>query len=109
ESAYTTRRQVCEKIARVHSIKSLRKLDSQKLEDTKLNFSEEYHKLALHVFTENQRVIEATKAMVAKDWQTLGKLMYQSHKSLKNEYKVICDELDYLVELSQNFAGIYGA
>ncbi|MBK2192109.1 galactokinase [Francisella tularensis] len=109
DSAYNKRRQVCENIARFHSIKSLRKLDSQKLEDTKLNFSEEDHKLALHVFTENQRVIEATKAMVAKDWQKLGKLMYQSHNSLKNDYKVSCDELDYLVELSQNFAGIYGA
>ncbi|AEB28493.1 galactokinase [Francisella hispaniensis] len=109
DSAYNKRRQVCENIARFHSIKSLRELDSQKLEDTKLNFSEEDYKSALHVFTENQRVIEATKAMVAKDWQKLGKLMYQSHNSLKNDYKVSCDELDYLVELSQNFAGIYGA
>lgn len=35
--------------------------------------------------------------------------MYQSHNSLKNDYKVSCDERDYLVKLSQNFAGIYGA
>ncbi|MDE5002730.1 galactokinase, partial [Francisella tularensis subsp. holarctica] len=88
---------VCENIDRFHSIKSLRKLDSKKLEDTKLKFSEEDHKLALHVFTENQRLIEATKAMVAKDWQKLGKLMYQSLNSLTNDYKVCCDELDYLV------------
>ncbi|MDE4961398.1 galactokinase, partial [Francisella tularensis subsp. holarctica] len=88
DSADNKRRQVCENIARFHSIKTLRKLDSQKLEDTKLNFSEEDHKLALHVFTENKRVIEATKAMVAKDWQKLGKLMYQSNNSLKNDYKV---------------------
>ena len=52
---------------------------------------------------------EATKAMSAKDWQKLGKLMYQLHNSLKNDYKVSCDELDYLVKLSQNFARIYGA
>lgn len=108
-SAYNKRRQVCENIALFHKIKSLRELDSQKLEYTKLNFSEEDYKLALHVFTENQRVIDATKAMAVKDWQQLGKLMYQSHNSLKNDYKVSCDELDYLVELSQNFAGIYGA
>ncbi|MDE4945029.1 galactokinase, partial [Francisella tularensis subsp. holarctica] len=79
DSAYNKRRQVCENKDRFHSKKSLSKLDSQKLEVTKLNFSEEDHKLALHVFTENQIVIEATKAMVAKDWQKLGKLMYQSH------------------------------
>ena len=90
-------------------VKYLRELDIQKLEHTKVNFSEEDYKLALHVFTENQRVKEATKAMAAKDWQKLGKLMYQSHNSLKNDYKVSCDEFDYLVKLSQNFAGIYGA
>lgn len=52
---------------------------------------------------------EVTKAMAAKDWQKLGKLIYQSHNSLKNDYKVSCDERDYLVKLSQNFAGIYDA
>ena len=47
--------------------------------------------------------------MAKKDWTSLGQLMYQSHNSLKNDYRVSCDELDYLVELSQNFDGVYGA
>ena len=109
DSAYNKRRQVCENIAKFNNIKSLRELDDQKLEHTKANFSEEDYKLALHVFTENQRVSDATKAMQNKDWQSLGKLMYQSHNSLKNDYKVSSDELDYLVDLSRQFDGVYGA
>ena len=69
DSAYNKRHQVCENIAIFHKMKSLRELDIQKLEHTKVNFSEEDYKLALHVFTENQRVKEATKAMATKDWQ----------------------------------------
>lgn len=109
DSAYNKRRQVCENIAKFNNIKSLRELDNQKLEQTRANFSEEDYKLALHVFTENQRVVDATKAMQTKDWQSLGKLMYQSHNSLKNDYRVSSDELDYLVDLSRKFDGVYGA
>lgn len=109
DSAYNKRRQVCENIAKFNNIKSLRELDNQMLEHTKANFSEEDYKLALHVFTENQRVVDATRAMQTKDWQSLGKLMYQSHNSLKNDYRVSSDELDYLVDLSRQFDGVYGA
>ncbi|API87787.1 galactokinase [Francisella uliginis] len=109
DSAYNKRRQVCENIAKFNNIKSLREIDNQKLEQTKANFSEQDYKLALHVFTENQRVVDATKAMQTKDWQSLGKLMYQSHNSLKNDYRVSSDELDYLVDLSRKFDGVYGA
>ena len=41
--------------------------------------------------------------MIRKDWNDLGNLMYQSLNSLKNDYKVSCNELDYLVELSLIF------
>ncbi|BCD90823.1 galactokinase [Francisella halioticida] len=109
ESAYNKRRQVCESIAKFNNIKSLRELNTQKLEHTKNIFYKEDYKLALHVFTENQRVVDATKSMQSKDWKSLGKLMYQSHNSLKNDYKVSCDELDYLVDLSKEFDSVYGA
>ena len=35
--------------------------------------------------------------------------MYQSHLGLKNDYEVSCDELDYLVEYTMKFDGIYGS
>lgn len=109
DSAYNDRRAVCENIAKFHNIESLRGLNQDKLEQTKNNFSNEDYSLAKHIFLENQRVKDASLAMAKKDWSSLGKLMNQSHNSLKNDYRVSCDELNYLVELSQNFDGVYGA
>lgn len=109
ESAYNKRRQVCEKIAKFYSLKSLRELNNQIIDKIKNDFSDEDYKLALHILMENQRVLAASKAMKSNDWQSLGELMYQSHYSLRDNYKVSCAELDYLVELAQNFDGVYGA
>ncbi|MFC4891597.1 galactokinase [Pseudofrancisella aestuarii] len=109
ESAYNQRRQDCESIASFNGLQSLRELTDDSLSITNENFSKEKYLLAKHVFTENNRVLNAANAMQEKDWQKLGQLMYQSHDSLKNDYKVSCDELDYLVELSKTFDGVYGA
>ena len=107
DSAYNKRREVCENIARFNKIKTLRKLKT--LKNTKENFSTDDYNKAKHVFTENQRVLDSAKAMQNKNWQKLGELMYQSHFSLKDNYEVSSDELDYLVELAQKFDGVYGA
>ncbi|APC97714.1 galactokinase [Francisella frigiditurris] len=109
ESAYNQRRQDCESIASFNGLQSLRELTDDSLSITNKNLSKEKYLLAKHVFTENNRVLNAANAMQEKDWQNLGQLMYQSHDSLKDDYKVSCDELDYLVELSKTFDGVYGA
>ena len=109
ESAYNHRRQTCEDIAKFNDISSLRELDDEILANTKSNFSDEDYKLALHIYTENQRVLDATGAMQSKDWAKLGKLMYQSHNSLRDDYRVSCAELDYLVELANKYDQVFGA
>ena len=38
-----------------------------------------------------------------------GKLMYQSHYGLKNNYEVSCKELDFLVKQTEMYDGILGA
>jgi len=109
ETAYNHRRKTCENIAKFNDISSLRELDDTILANTKSNFSDEDYKLALHIYTENQRVLNATDAMQSKDWAKLGKLMYKSHDSLRDDYKVSCAELDYLVELANNYDQVFGA
>ncbi|MGQ4002713.1 galactokinase [Francisellaceae bacterium CB299] len=109
ESAYNARRRTCESIAKSNNIKSLRELNSENLATTKENFSNDEYLLAQHIYTENQRVLDATDAMKNKAWYELGKLMYKSHYSLKDDYKVSCNELDYLVELSESYDGVFGA
>jgi galactokinase len=66
-------------------------------------------KRARHVITENARVADATIAMQTGDLEVLGKLMYASHKSLKEDYEVSCPELDTIVTFSKEFAGCIGA
>jgi galactokinase len=66
-------------------------------------------KRALHVVTENERVIQATKALKAGDLKLFGELMYASHQSLKELYEVSGKELDTLVDFCKTYPGCIGA
>jgi len=66
-------------------------------------------KRASHVVTENERVREAVKVLEEGDLKFFGKLMYDSHKSLRDDYEVSCQELDMLVELARKQPGVLGA
>jgi galactokinase len=54
-------------------------------------------------------VIEASKAMEAGDLKALGNLLYASHHGLQNQYKVSCNELDFLVEQAKATPHVLGA
>ncbi|WP_162896652.1 galactokinase [Cysteiniphilum halobium] len=109
ESAYNKRRQACEKVATTFNIKSLRALTIEQLMASRDLLDIESFQCAKHIINENHRVLQAANAMKNNDWLTLGKLMYASHNALQHEYKVSCDELDYLIELSIEYPGVYGA
>src|SRR5262249_5425940 len=64
---------------------------------------------ARHVVTENQRTLEAAKALEASDLTLLGRLMVASHQSLRADYEVSCEELDIMVDLALKKDGVYGA
>ncbi|TAL42034.1 MAG: galactokinase, partial [Chitinophagaceae bacterium] len=66
-------------------------------------------KRALHVISENFRVGEAVDALKAGELFTFGKLMYDSHQSLKEFYEVTGKELDTIVEFCKTFDGCIGA
>ncbi|HEY6063581.1 MAG TPA: galactokinase [Chitinophagaceae bacterium] len=66
-------------------------------------------KRALHVITENARVKDAVIALQTGDLETFGKLMYESHHSLKELYEVSGMELDTIVEFCRTYAGCIGA
>jgi galactokinase len=61
-----------------------------------------------HVVTESDRVHRAEQAMRGADAETFGRLMSESHCSLRDDYAVSCLELDELVELAMS-AGALGA
>jgi galactokinase len=62
-----------------------------------------------HVVTENARTLAAADALMAGDLHALGKLMSDSHISLRDDYQVSCDELDVAVDVASGQAGVYGS
>lgn len=61
-----------------------------------------------HYITENQRVMETVPLLKKKDFEGVGNIMLASHYSLKNDYQVSCDELDFLVESARSFPDCAG-
>jgi galactokinase len=61
------------------------------------------------VICENARVQASASALGRSDFAEFGHHMYESHRSLRDDYEVTCRELDVLVELASNLPGVYGA
>ena len=70
----------------------------------KINF-----KRAKHIITENDRVKAAVEAMVENKFDVFGKLMFESHYSLKNYYEVSSSELDILIDEGAKVEGVIGS
>ncbi|MFG6688019.1 galactokinase, partial [Mariniflexile sp. HNIBRBA6329] len=96
DSAYNDRRSVCESVAEMLNVKALRDATEFDLESIKHKITPENYQKALYVIQENERAVQASIAMQENDLETLGKLIYASHDGLQNQYKVSCDELDFL-------------
>jgi len=109
ESAYNNRRTVCEKIASLLDVMALRDVTEEDLLKLKSQISEEDYQKALYVIQENIRVHLASMAMESNDIFGLGGLLYKSHSGLQNQYKVSCEELDFLVDSTKVFQEIIGA
>lgn len=106
---YPVRRQQCFAAADIMGKKSLRDATLQDLERYKTSMKEEVYRRARHVISEIQRTKEAVCLLEKGDYLTFGKLMTDSHHSLKNDYEVSCPELDELVEAALEVPGVFGA
>ena len=62
-----------------------------------------------YVVEENDRVVQATKALNKGNYQLFGQLMYQSHEGLQKLYEVSCKELDFLVDQTRNMPKVLGS
>jgi galactokinase len=91
------------------SIHSLREIDLAGLEAASHSLSKIPLKRARHVVSENERVLKAVKDLEKGDLESFGNLMIASHESLRDDYEVSCKELDTLVELALEQAGVLGA
>ena len=84
--------------------------------DEVLNLEDEmgeviFHR-ARHVVSEIARTMEAVESFKNNDFAKIGPLMAGSHRSLKQDFEVSCDELDLMVEIANDIGfegGVLGA
>ena len=109
DSAYNDRRSACESISKLLGVKALRDATESDLEGIVDKVIPANYQKALYVIQENARTLKAAKAIEKGDLEKLGTLIYQSHEGLSNQYKVSCEELDFLVDQAKKNRHILGA
>jgi galactokinase len=62
-----------------------------------------------HIITENRRVMEARKSLLAGDMERFGALMVEAHVSFRDDFAASCEEVDVLVTLAMQQAECFGA
>lgn len=109
DGLYAGRQAECFKSASVCKQDSLREVTLPMLEAHKSELDEDTYKRGLHVVGEDVRTSKAAEVLQAGDFETFGRLMNESHNSLRDNFEVSCKELDELVEIARKNKGVYGS
>jgi galactokinase len=113
-SAYNDRRAACERaVAAIRqiepSVRALRDVDAALLDRARTRMDEVAFRRASHVIPENARPGQLAAALREDDLGAAGRLMSDSHASLRDLYEVSSAELDLLVTLATAEPGCHGA
>ncbi|MDZ7799477.1 MAG: galactokinase [Trueperaceae bacterium] len=108
-SAYNERRAQVDAAARALGVATLRDANEEDLGAHAHAMDEAVLARARHVVRENARVLRAAEAMRAGDASALGRLMNDSHASLKHDFEVSGPALDAMVDVAQAQDGCFGA
>ncbi|MEY3634634.1 MAG: galactokinase [Pseudomonadota bacterium] len=103
---YNARRRQCEAAAAAMGVNVLRDANLDMLAAANLDAVTTAR--ARHVITENQRTLDAADALAKSDLFTLGALMAQSHKSMRDDFEITVPAVDDLVAILQNAVGYQG-
>ncbi len=113
-SEYNKRRSECERaLAQLQKVLQINTLGD--LSEEQFREYQEYiedptnRRRARHAVSENQRTLRAAEALQKHDLALFGRLMVESHESLRNDYEVTGLELDTIVEAALKQGGVYGA
>ncbi len=108
DSPYNKRRASCERVAKRLGIETLRAATMEMLDAVKSDISAEDYFRAKFVIEEKERVLAVCDALVAGDYATVGRCMYETHAGLSKDYEVSCEELDFLNDLAKE-CGVTGS
>ena len=113
-SAYNDRRAACERaLARFATlepgVRALRDVTPELLERGRSRLDPTDYRRASHVVPENRRPVEMAKALSSGDLALAGRLMNDSHFSLRDLYEVSCEELDLVTAIARAHPSCFGA
>ena len=115
DSEYNTRRRECQEGVRLlqellpdRVITALRDVSAADLERHAAQLPETVRKRVQHVVTENERVLHSVHALQAGDLAQFGRLMYESHVSMRDDYAITVPAVDHLIELARALPGVVG-
>lgn len=108
-SGYNERRRSCEQAADFFGVSHLRDLNAQQLTSRASGLDDVTLRRARHVVTENDRVLAAVGALRAGDVARLGRLMNESHASLRDDFEVTNEQLDTMAQIARAQPGCFGA
>lgn len=111
--AYNKRREECEEGVRLlakydPAIRALRDVTQGFLDQHAKDLPATIWKRCAHVVRENRRTQDAASALERGDLESVGELMRESHRSLRDLYEVSCHELDVMVEAAEALPGFCG-
>ena len=113
-SAYNERRAQCDAaVAAIAALEpgvtALRDVTPAMLDAVRDRIAPVEARRAQHVVDEDRRVLDTIGAFEAGDLETVGRLFYESHESLRVLYEVSSPELDTLVAIARETPGVIGA
>ena len=108
DSEYNTRRKQCEEAARFFGVKALRDVSPEQFEARQHQLDPLVAKRARHVISENARTLAAADALAAGDLQRMGRLMAESHASMRDDFEITVPPIDKLVEIVKAAIGPRG-
>lgn len=115
DTEYNKRRRECNdavkmisKITKDKNIRSLSDVDLSLMAELENKIPEKLFRRVRHVVTENNRVLLSKEYLLEGSVEKLGKVLFESHNSLKYDYEVSTEKLDYLVDEMSKIKGVYG-
>jgi galactokinase len=114
DNEYNARRAACERVVAAiarddRSVTLLRDVELDRLAAYRDQLDPVDHDRAVHVITENARVLDAVSALEADDHAALGELMAGSQASMRDLYDITCSEIDELVAITVASPGVIGS
>ena len=114
DSEYNLRRAQCEEAVSLFrgylpTVKALRDVTVSDFRAYGDSLPPTVRRRAEHVVFEDERVIKSVEALRAGKIALFGRLMNQSHESLRDQYEVSCRELDVMVDAARKVPGVYGS